>query len=237
MRHIKTLHRQASQLTLNGYGEARELPAISLPKLVFMADPDNPKEAAERMVTMRTIRAGRDAWEEIGRAESFESWKLIGGALAIGKHHALKITGANAAWGRNYSREFGLWMRAQGFGQMAKSVRSVAIELHENAPAIEAWRAALSDKQRRRLVHPLSNVRRWRASVNYRNGKCPQDIKRDAIAAWRKFCDCVATMPPDLARPLWEAAQAQASTCLNDCSSSLSKPGGLPSCCDCPGVE
>jgi hypothetical protein len=46
---------------------------------------------------------------------------------------------------------------------MAKSVRSVAIELHENAKAIEAWRATLPERQRRRLVHPLSNVRRWLA--------------------------------------------------------------------------
>jgi hypothetical protein len=28
--------------------------------------------------------------------------------------------------------------------------------------AFEAWRATLPERQRRRLVHPLSNVRRWR---------------------------------------------------------------------------
>jgi hypothetical protein len=32
---------------------------------------------------------------------------------------------------------------------MAKSVRSVAIELHENADAIEAWRATLPERQQR----------------------------------------------------------------------------------------
>jgi hypothetical protein len=47
----------------------------------------------------------------------------------------------------------------------------VAIELHENATAIEAWRATLPEQRRKRLVHPLSNVRRWRASLNHSNGK------------------------------------------------------------------
>src|SRR5262245_63101081 len=42
---------------------------------------------------------------------------------------------------------------------MAKSVRSVAIE------AIEAWRATLPERQRKRLIHPLSVTRRWRQSL------------------------------------------------------------------------
>jgi hypothetical protein len=50
---------------------------------------------------------------------------------------------------------------------MPKSTRSVAIELHENAAAIEQWRSTLSERQRRRLIHPLSNVRRWRASIDF----------------------------------------------------------------------
>jgi hypothetical protein len=66
------------------------------------------------------------------------------------------------------------------------------------------------EKQRRRLVHPLSNVRRWRASLNHGNGKCPQDLKRDAVAAWKRFVSCVELLPPDQARPLWQAVAAEA---------------------------
>jgi hypothetical protein len=61
----------------------------------------------------------------------------------------------NTAWGRHYSREFGKWMKANGFDLMPKSTRSVTIELHENANAIEAWRATLPERQRKRLVHPF----------------------------------------------------------------------------------
>ncbi len=94
---------------------------------------------------------------------------------------------------------------------MAKSVRSVAIELHENAPAIEAWRATLPEKQRKRLVHPLSNVRRWRVATSS-NGKCPQDLKRDATAAWRRFKSCLEALPDDQAAPLWQMASTEIAT-------------------------
>jgi hypothetical protein len=86
------------------------------------------------------------------------------------------------------------------------SVRSVAIELHENAKAIEAWRASLPERQRKRLVHPLSNVRRWRGSLNHSNGKCPADLKRDAKAAWRRFVCCVQSLPGHEAALLWQDA-------------------------------
>jgi len=46
-----------------------------------------------------------------------------------------------------------------------KSVRSAALDLHANVKAITAWRATLPERQRKRLVHPLSNVRRWRAAT------------------------------------------------------------------------
>jgi hypothetical protein len=46
------------------------------------------------------------------------------------------------------------------------------------------------------LIHPLSGVRRWRAATQS-NGKCPQDLKREAAAAWRRS-GCATTMPTPL---------------------------------------
>jgi hypothetical protein len=85
----------------------------------------------------------------------------------------------------------------------------IALELHENATAIEVWRATLPERQRKRLVHPLSNVRRWRASLNQGNDKSPSDLKRDAVAAWRRFVACLRMLPPAEVTPLWEAAFAE----------------------------
>jgi hypothetical protein len=178
--------------------------------LLFMISPDEPKAVAEQISTMRTIRAGRSAWRAIGKAESFEAWRSIGAALAIGRAHALRVTGANRAAGQHYCREFAKWVRKHGFDQMPKSTRSVAILLHENATAIEEWRATLPERQRRRLVHPLSNVRAWRASTVSGNRKSLQELKREAMRAWRRFVRCARLLPPDQAAPLWQCVVTEA---------------------------
>ena len=64
---------------------------VTLPTFAF-AESDAEAEACEaaaRVAERKAIRAGLDAWRAIGKAESFESWKIIGAALSIGKAHAL----------------------------------------------------------------------------------------------------------------------------------------------------
>jgi hypothetical protein len=95
---------------------------------------------------------------------------------------------------------------------MPAPTRSVAIELHENAEAIEAWRSTLPERRRKRLVHPLSNVRAWRRStaprqrttLSIENGaggprEYIGDLQRDALAHWRSFCACLEALPPEQA--------------------------------------
>jgi hypothetical protein len=102
---------------------------------------------------------------------------------------------------------FGELLGIQGyhFDRMPKSTRSVALELNENISAIEQWRATLTDKQRQRCIHPLSNLRRWRAA---QESKRATDVSK-AAAAWRRFVACMEALPPDQAAPLWQAAQAR----------------------------
>jgi hypothetical protein len=113
------------------------------------------------------------------------------------------------------------------FEKMAAPTRSVCIELAENAEAITAWRDALSEKQRRRLRHPLSITRRWRAATapsddrkstnipKQNNGPTVAVTVSDAMAAWRRFCSCMQALPPDQAAPLWIEAQARAAEHLS----------------------
>jgi hypothetical protein len=37
------------------------------------------------------------------------------------------------------------------------------------------------------------------------NGKCPQELKRDAMAAWRRFLSCVEMLPANDAALMWRA--------------------------------
>jgi hypothetical protein len=48
---------------------------------------------------MVILLRGKIAVSIMPKAESFEGWRAIGAALAVGKALALRVTGANAAWG------------------------------------------------------------------------------------------------------------------------------------------
>jgi hypothetical protein len=73
------------------------MPAINLPDLDSAAIEAETREAQARV---RVIRAGRDAWEQINKAQSFSGWVAVGKALAVGRDFALRATGANRAEGR-----------------------------------------------------------------------------------------------------------------------------------------
>jgi hypothetical protein len=82
------------------YHEVATAKPVTLPVIAIDFDIEaEAKEAAERVAERRVIRDGLDAWQAIGKAESFEAWKRIGAALAVGKEFALRSSGANAAWG------------------------------------------------------------------------------------------------------------------------------------------
>ena len=204
-------------MALNDLGEeifARPitLARVNLPDLDLETEM---REAAERISERKVIRAGLDAWRLIGRSQSFEAWVAIGRALAIGKARAQRIAGEADGWReRNYIYEFGRWMRQHGFGDMPKSVRSVAIELYENIDAIETWRATLPERMRQRLVHPLSNVRRWRAAT-MPEGKSLADLRREARAALKHFLTCLRKLPGREADMLMREMSAQTTVVAN----------------------
>jgi hypothetical protein len=151
------------------------MPELATLKAPLVDDGAERRETVARFLEARTIKAGVECWQAIGRAESFEAWVKIGKALQIGRDYSLKATGANRPMGQIYCKAFSAWIAKHGFERMAKSTRSVTIELAENIEAIEAWRNTLPERQRKRLVHPLSVTRRWRAATAQGNGKCPQD--------------------------------------------------------------
>jgi hypothetical protein len=192
--------------SINLVGEERVVTPVTLPRLSFTAEPlvDDDAHKTEQIITIRIIRAGRDAWEEITKAESFDAWERIGAAIAIGKAHALRLSQANAPWGATYCRQFSTWAKEHGFGTMRASDRSYAIALHENIGAITAWRGGLSDRERGRLVTAQSNVKKWRASTKLVRRQCPGDIKRQATMHWRRFIQTMRLLPPTEAEALWQ---------------------------------
>jgi hypothetical protein len=177
----------------------------------FTAGQDDVKEAAERILTERTIRASRDAWRNMHVADDLDRWCLVGAALNIGRQWALKVTGANRPAGGMYSRAMGKWCAENHFGQMAKTARSYALAIFEHAGEIEQWRQTLPERQQR--LGGLRLLRRWRRQTQA--VKPRYDDTERARAAWRRFISCVRSLPPDQAMPLWQIVLAEATqSCL-----------------------
>jgi hypothetical protein len=187
------------------------LPELSILKTPLVDDEAERREVADKFAEYRTVRAGVECWQAIGRAESFEAWVKIGKALQIGRDYSLKTTGANRPMGQIYCKAFSAWLAKCGFNGIEKTVRSAALDLVEHLAEIEAWRATLSEKRQRQLKHPLSNVAAWRKATAEAKSTDPY---KAAVLAWRRFCACVTALPADEARPLWATAQAQAAAVL-----------------------
>jgi hypothetical protein len=196
-------HTLAYGPSINTVGDEAERPPVSLAKVTL---PEGTEDNASRFLQFRTIKLGYEAWQAIDKAESFSAWCRIGAALSIGKAEALRTTGANRATGQYYCQALHRWIVDHGFGTMPHSDRSHAIALHENLAAITAWRDGLPEHKRKHLITAQANVKRWRASLNRGHDRCPADLRRDAMRAWRRFVSCVQALPPDEAMSLWQDA-------------------------------
>ena len=114
---------------------------------------------------------------------------------------SLKVTEANRAWGRNYSREFRAWIKRHGFDKMPAATRSVAVELHEHAEAITSWRdGCQSDKGD-------GSFTRYRSQDA---GEPLSARQRTPSRAWARFCACTKALPAGEAAPLWRLIAAEA---------------------------
>jgi hypothetical protein len=200
-------------MLFHGIDEEQPKP-VTLPRVAWIdkAPIESTKDVAARFCEKRILRAGIESWAAIARAETYEGWCKVAAALAIGRQYSLRVTGANAAWGKNYSRVLGDWMKEQGFDRMPKGIRSWALALNEHLPAIEVWRKGLSNRERQRLINPQSIVRRWQRATAQ---KTKPDAVSKAEAAWKNFVGCVEALPPDQAAPFWQAAQAHAAAVCN----------------------
>jgi hypothetical protein len=202
---------------MNGFAEELPQRPISMPRfnLPDIDDSEERKELARKLAEARTVRAGAEAWAQMARAQSFTAWVAVGRALSIGKQHCLRATGANGVRNRRYCLMFSKWMKARGFTGMTPSVKSHAIEVYEHLQDIEAWRKTLSDRQRRRLIHPLAVLRRWRAAT-LPEGKSLTHLRCDARAALKHFLTCLRKLPATEAGALMDEMLAQTTTVIAD---------------------
>jgi hypothetical protein len=120
-----------------------------------------------------TILCGQNAWARVRDDHAWADWLHVGAALAIGRTEAMREAHVNEPVGHNYNTTFGAWLRRYGFETIDKGDRARLLEVMDKLVEIEAWRATLTERQRRLLNHPTTVLRKWRTATAVVDPKAP----------------------------------------------------------------
>jgi hypothetical protein len=105
------------------------------------------------------------AWGRIKKAQArlWGEWMTIGEGLMEGRRWAMRQAGTNKPEGKGYTLAYGEWLKRFKVDDMDKSDRAKLLQLMDERPAIEEWRASLPDRERRSLNNPTIVWRKWTA--------------------------------------------------------------------------
>src|SRR6516165_5270330 len=112
-------------------------------------------------------RAMQAAWARVKKAQTrmWGDWMTIGEGLLEGRRWAMQIAGTNAPEGKGYVTAFGEWLTRYRVDDMDKSDRAKLLQLMEERPAVEEWRATLPASERHNLNNPTIAWRKWMAAT------------------------------------------------------------------------
>jgi chromosome segregation ATPase len=111
-------------------------------------------------------RAMEQAWRRIKGAESrlWGEWIVVGEGLLAGRRWALQVSGSEEPRGRAYNTAYSEWLNHyRGIRDMHETVRARLLKVMEERPAIEEWRATLTEPERRNLNNPTTVWRKFNA--------------------------------------------------------------------------
>jgi hypothetical protein len=131
-----------------------EIPALDVQREVVS------RAAADRATY---IRRGQEAWMRHKTDCTWNDWLAIGDALDIGRTEAMAEARSNRPKGKGYNRAFSFWLFKHGFNDIDQGDRKRLFDILEHRGAIETWRATLMPIQRRRINHPSTVWRKWKA--------------------------------------------------------------------------
>jgi hypothetical protein len=107
------------------------------------------------------------AWGRIKKTRDrmWGEWMTIGEGLMEGRRWAMRQAGTNLPQGRGYVVAYAEWLRRYKVDDMDKSDRAKLLQLMEERPAIEEWRASLPASERHNLNNPTIAWRKWMAAT------------------------------------------------------------------------
>jgi hypothetical protein len=98
-------------------------------------------------------------------------WMTVGEGLLEGRRWAMQVSGVNRPEGRGFVTAYSEWLKRYRVDDMDKSDRAKLLQLMEERPAVEEWRATLTDHERRNLNNPVIVWRKWTAATRVKKPK------------------------------------------------------------------
>jgi hypothetical protein len=113
------------------------------------------------------------AWGRIKKAQArmWGDWMTIGEGLLEGRRWAMQMAGTNKPEGKGYVTAYAEWLKRYKVDDMDKSDRAKLLQLMEERPGVEEWRATLTDYERRNLNNPTIAWRKWTAATRVKKPK------------------------------------------------------------------
>jgi len=112
----------------------------------------------------KVLRLGRQSLKLLDKDQNWSWWLDVGEAIILLRQEAMDEAKTNKPEGGAYNRIFGKKLRDEKL-DFDKGDRSRLMDVMDNRPAIEEWRAQLTATERRRLNHPSTVWRRWKAAT------------------------------------------------------------------------
>jgi hypothetical protein len=121
----------------------------------------------------RIGKAMQAAWLRVKKAQSrmWGEWMTVGEGLLEGRRWAMHVSGVNRPEGRGFVTAYSEWLKKYRVDDMDKSDRAKLLQLMEERPAVEEWRATLTDHGRRNLNNPVIVWRKWTAATRVKKPK------------------------------------------------------------------
>src|SRR5215471_13879959 len=135
-----------------------------LPRKPLMDDKDKLDQIGRAMMA---------AWQRVKKAQTkmWGDWMTIGEGLLEGRRWAMQMAGTNRPEGKGYVTAYAEWLTRYKVDDMDKSDRAKLLQLMEERPAVEEWRATLTDYERRSLNHPVIVWRKGGPAPGVKNPK------------------------------------------------------------------
>jgi hypothetical protein len=129
-----------------------------------MSDQENLENAGRAMML---------TWGRVKKAQArmWGDWMTIGEGLLAGRQWAMHQASTNRPEGKGFIMAYSEWLKRFKVDDMDKSDRAKLLQIMEERPAVEEWRASLTLPERLRCNNPTVVWRKWTAATRVKKPK------------------------------------------------------------------